>query len=383
MSDSPPRALLDLAREHTTGDVTARRHQATRARVLDAASTPVSHKLKYLVIGGALLAPVSVAALAMGPLKAHRGSPAPIPSIDIVVPAGQMLDSHSENDARVDALLAEGRKAYDRKAWAESASLYRAALAAMGPDSSERSTALYNVACDEALQGHRDAAVAALHEAIAAGWTDGDHMKHDEDLASLRGETLDALIAEAASHVQAEGTNEEEGIRISVTPESAKVYWDNKLLEGMPAIAPKTGADNKSHTIRVEAPGYQTKSQLVKLSGPNVSMSLALEALPATIGTINTTGNVDDVDSVVGGLRDSLTTCYTTALEGNPKLAGATAVIHVVINKEGGVEDSDFLDRDGLPSKARTCMLSAVNDVTFTSHGKPADINFAITFRNK
>lgn len=46
----------------------------------------------------------------------------------------------------------------------------------------------YNLACALARQGKKDDAVAALAKAVELGFDDADHMKVDEDLASLRAE---------------------------------------------------------------------------------------------------------------------------------------------------------------------------------------------------
>jgi hypothetical protein len=51
----PPRALLDLARVHTTGEVSPRRHHASRSRVLDRGMKPArSARLAYVAVAGAM-----------------------------------------------------------------------------------------------------------------------------------------------------------------------------------------------------------------------------------------------------------------------------------------------------------------------------------------
>jgi tetratricopeptide (TPR) repeat protein len=49
-----------------------------------------------------------------------------------------------------------------------------------------RSTALYNLACAHALEGHKDAALGRLEEAVAAGFTSASEISSDPDLESLR-----------------------------------------------------------------------------------------------------------------------------------------------------------------------------------------------------
>lgn len=48
-----------------------------------------------------------------------------------------------------------------------------------------RSTS-YNLACDEAKAGHKESALRLLQASVAAGYNNFDHMRADQDLASLR-----------------------------------------------------------------------------------------------------------------------------------------------------------------------------------------------------
>ena len=60
-------------------------------------------------------------------------------------------------------------------------------------------TALYNAACVHALQGNTDKAFAALDQSIKAGFSMADHMKKDEDLASIRNDPRFASAMKAAA----------------------------------------------------------------------------------------------------------------------------------------------------------------------------------------
>lgn len=51
-----------------------------------------------------------------------------------------------------------------------------------------RSTALYNLACAHALEGHKDLALGRLEEAVVAGYTNAAELSADSDLESLRKE---------------------------------------------------------------------------------------------------------------------------------------------------------------------------------------------------
>jgi len=82
-----------------------------------------------------------------------------------------------------------------------------------------RTTPLYNLACVEALLGEKlEKALEYLQEAVAAGWTDVEHIKKDTDLDALRGlEAYQALIAsleadsdDEAVHIEVNFPNREE-----------------------------------------------------------------------------------------------------------------------------------------------------------------------------
>ena len=55
-------------------------------------------------------------------------------------------------------------------------------------------TAWYNLACSLSLTGQAEAAFAALEKAVALGYDDGDWMREDDDLASLRADPRYARI---------------------------------------------------------------------------------------------------------------------------------------------------------------------------------------------
>jgi serine/threonine protein kinase len=59
----------------------------------------------------------------------------------------------------------------------------------------------YDLACVAALAGRSGDAFADLRRAVDHGFSDGDHMKSDDDLKSLRGDArLEALVAQARQH---------------------------------------------------------------------------------------------------------------------------------------------------------------------------------------
>jgi hypothetical protein len=98
------------------------------------------------------------------------------------------------------SLRAQGIEAYNRKDHASCVRLFResATKARATPALAEMAANdLYSVACCHALAGERDAAFAALDEAVAAGWKDVAHMEKDEDLSALRGDPRWKVVTKA------------------------------------------------------------------------------------------------------------------------------------------------------------------------------------------
>jgi serine/threonine-protein kinase len=77
-------------------------------------------------------------------------------------------------------------------------------------------------------------------------------------------------------------------VTVKATPESAKIFWDGAPLGGNPASAAFT-RDGLSHNVRVEAPGYVRKTELVVLDSSNVSVEVALE--PESTDEVDPFGN--------------------------------------------------------------------------------------------
>jgi hypothetical protein len=74
-TQAPPKALLDMARSYTTGDVTARRHQASRARLLE--RWPAQKRTGVFVVG-ALVASLALGTAAFAGVKELRHAPPPV-----------------------------------------------------------------------------------------------------------------------------------------------------------------------------------------------------------------------------------------------------------------------------------------------------------------
>lgn len=82
------------------------------------------------------------------------------------------------------ALADSAGAAYQSGRHALAGPLFRDAAATVS--GTDRASALYNAACSFALAGEPDLAMAALGDAVGAGWAMADHMESDTDLASLR-----------------------------------------------------------------------------------------------------------------------------------------------------------------------------------------------------
>jgi hypothetical protein len=89
--------------------------------------------------------------------------------------------------------------AYDAKNWSECAAQWTAVAAKLTGE--QRTGALYDAACCYALDGRVDAALAAIEDALEAGFWDAEHMASDQDLASVRTHaTWSALEARAKAN---------------------------------------------------------------------------------------------------------------------------------------------------------------------------------------
>jgi tetratricopeptide (TPR) repeat protein len=90
-------------------------------------------------------------------------------------------DSQSLDDRAQLALILVSKKHYE-----EAEKLYLSMLK-NHPDA--KVTILYNLACLYAIMGHGDQAMAFLQNSVREGFSEWDHLEHDEDLKSLRDRT--------------------------------------------------------------------------------------------------------------------------------------------------------------------------------------------------
>jgi serine/threonine protein kinase len=80
----------------------------------------------------------------------------------------------------------------------------------------------------------------------------------------------------AAPHLSQDSTPTLIQVAVKATPPEAKIFLDDALLPGNPVTSafPKDGA---AHMLRVEAPGYDKKTQLVTFDQTRASLDIALD----------------------------------------------------------------------------------------------------------
>jgi len=127
------------------------------------------------------------AALIAVPLAAVRAVAQPAP------PAPATGEEKSEDkklrEARADEWHQLGKRYLRKQQYQEAIEAFATAVRA----EPYYATARYNLACAYALAGDRSAALSALRDAVRAGFPDGQHIREDEDLISIRGSELESL----------------------------------------------------------------------------------------------------------------------------------------------------------------------------------------------
>lgn len=103
-------------------------------------------------------------------------------------------------EAKLQEQYSESQKLYGQKNFAEAAAILEPFYAA-GPDGIGRGwyTAMYDLACEEALAGHKEKAIEALTASQADGGSvTAEHLATDTDLTSLHGDKRFAQLVEEA-----------------------------------------------------------------------------------------------------------------------------------------------------------------------------------------
>jgi hypothetical protein len=201
----------------------------------------------------------------------------------------------------------------------------------------------------------------------------------NEAAQATAGMKLDEVTLRAAEQAQAADEGKDAAVTVEVTPESAKIYWDDRLLEGNPAKI-DARPDGKPHRLRAKANGYLTKTQIVFVDSANITVALELQAAPMEIGPVSASASIQDADSVVESMRDKLHDCYSEALRDDPSMIGSATVM-LKIGENGRVVSSDIAQNRGLSLKVTTCLAYVASDAHFGSPGKVASVQIPVAFR--
>jgi len=123
-----------------------------------------------------------------------------------------------------------------------------------------RVTPLYNLACVEALIGENlEKALEYLQEAVAAGWTDVDHIKNDADLVALH--NLDAYKALIAS-LEADSSDDDSGVEIQFNFGGLSKEERKKLKQAWKQKRIQERAEHlKARAAKVQAHAEQAKAE--------------------------------------------------------------------------------------------------------------------------
>jgi hypothetical protein len=162
-----------------------------------------------------------------------------------------------------------------------------------------RVTPLYNLACVEALLGDNlDKALEYLQEAVAAGWSDVDHIKKDTDLDRLR--SLDAYNALVASLEADSSSDEEIHIDVHLGPNGeaqfAELRRDQKRSEKLQKreerraekLARREEKIAKREEMRKEKEEKRQEKEEVKatVAGASATGVVASEPAPVTVVSV-------------------------------------------------------------------------------------------------
>jgi hypothetical protein len=167
-------------------------------------------------------------------------------------------------------------------------------------------------------------------------------------------------------------------LTIQVTPESAKIYWDDELLDGNPATLTRR-PDGKAHRVKAVATGFTSKTETVSFDGPNISVSLNLDRVPAEIGRIASSVPIPGLQSTIDSESEAFRDCFDEGLEESPSMKGRVTVV-LKVAEDGHVTAADLTENHGLSIKVTSCLLHVATGVHFQGAGKPAVVGIPISF---
>jgi len=210
-----------------------------------------------------------------------------------------------------------------------------------------RVTPLYNLACVEALLGDNlDKALEYLQEAVAAGWSDVDHIKKDTDLDRLR--SLDAYKALVASLEADSSSDEEIHIDVHLGPNGeaqfAELSKDQKLSEKLQKhgerLAAKLARRKEKIALREEKIALRKEKQQEKEEAKAAAVLAPVESTPAPIVPVPAPAPV--VESPVPVAEPAPA---PVVAQPAPVLSGSSSSIDEFQSKLKTLEEMGFPDR--------------------------------------
>ena len=227
-------------------------------------------------------------------------------------------NAYSERSGR--DWYSRARRNYERDRYSESGDQYmRAARAGYNIE-----TSFYNAACSYALAHQTERALAALRDAVHAGWDDADHMDSDDDLDSIRRDRrYKQLVEEVRNADPDEGDRksaaaEFEALRSQGSTDSGD--WGSAGVELMHSGDPAKAVDAFETQIKLKP----TSNALYNLAcahainGNHPAAYAALErAIAAGFGSASHMRKDDDLDALHGEKRFDELVRMTELLELN------------------------------------------------------------------
>lgn len=165
---------------------------------------------------------------------------------------------------------------------------------------------------------------------------------------------------------------------IEVSPPEARIYWDDRPLEGNPSTV-SGPPDGKRHVVRAEAPGYASESETTKLVG-NGSMSFSLQPIPLELKFVSATGPVPDAEDAIQRLREPLRACLEVDAPGDKPLPG-TATVILLVSGRGLVTSLSPRDVHGFSTRGLACLENFATNAVFSTGGKPQTVAVFVEFR--
>jgi hypothetical protein len=128
---------------------------------------------------------------------------------------------------------------------------------------------------------------------------------------------------------------------------------------GLAVLGGQLGAQVPSGSVPTDPGLTLTPGGEVKVKGPKGE---------ASVGAVNSSGNVTGVERVMAGLRPRFRACYQSGVNANPAMTGKL-VLRVETSTTGEVIKADISSNTGMSAAVATCVASAVRRAAFSGDG--------------